>query len=511
MRTRYTIINSIAGIIGQVVLAFMNLILRKVFVSTIGLEYLGINGLFSNVLSFLALTESGVGIAMAYSLYVPIANEDKKRICVLMKFYKRIYIYIAIGVSVIGLAIVPVLPYLINDSDFTVGQITLYYLFFLAENVCSYFLAYKSTYLNASQKNYIVTIIRTGVLGIGLVAKIIVLLATYNFILYLLISVLVTIANNIVVSIYVNFNYQYLKKKTDETINQQDKNDLIKNVKGLFLHKIGAFAVFGTDNIIISSFVSLQMVGVYSNYSLILSQLNMVATQIFNALIPSMGNYIAVSTKEEIYDMYKNIQCINFLLYGEFSAILLCVIQPFIKTWIGEQGLLGIGVVYLLIFDFYLKGMRNTIQIVKTAGGVFYQDRFSPLIEATVNLLISILLVQRVGIMGVFIGTIISGLTAPFWITPYFVYKNLLQMPFKEYLKDMLFYLCLLAISGLCSAQIGKIVFVPISYLNILIQGLIVLLVTGLLFIVALHKKKEFLFLVMKVRSIMQAVKSPNS
>lgn len=504
MRTKYTIINSIVGVIGQVILACINFILRRVFVNTIGLEYLGVNGLFSNILSFLALTESGVGIAMAYSLYLPIVNNDNDKINALMKFYKKIYTGIALGITLLGLILIPILPYLIKDSIFTNQEIVVYYLFFLTENVSSYFLAYKSTFLNACQKNYIVTFIRTISMSLGLLIKIFVLYYTGNFLIYLTISVLTMIINNIFISIYVTHHYPYISEKTSMNVEEKDKLELIKNIKGLFMHKIGAFAVFGTDNIIISMFVNLKMVGIYSNYSMVLSQLNMLASQLFNAVIPSMGNYIASAKCEKVYDMYKSIQCINFLLYGTFSSILICVIQPFIKLWIGGEGLLATGVVYLLITDFYLKGMRNTVQIVKTAGGVFYQDRFAPLIEAVANLVVSIFLARRIGIAGVFIGTIVSGLLAPFWITPFYVYRDLLKIPFIEYIKDSFFYLILLLITCFCGNNISEIIIVNNLFLNIIIQAVFIAILTVLIYIIALHKKKEFIFLIEKVKSIMR-------
>jgi O-antigen/teichoic acid export membrane protein len=464
------------------------------------MEYLGVNGLFSNVLSFLALTESGVGVAMAYSLYQPIADNKKSKISGLMNFYKKIYVVIASGVGVLGLILVPVLPYLVKESSFSNNQILIFYLFFLADNIASYFLAYKTTFLNANQENYIVTLIRTIVMCAGIVVKSIVLIVTGNFLLYLTITIITTIMNNLVVSSYVTRKYPYIHGG-EEKPSDEDKKQLVKNIKGLFLHKIGAFAVFGTDNIIISMFISLKTTGIYSNYSLIFSQLNSIASQIFNALIPSMGNYIAVSTnKKAIYSMYKNILCLNFLLYGFFTSVLACVIQPFMKWWIGTEGLLAQGVVYLLLIDFYLKGMRNTTQIVKTAGGIFYEDRFSPLIEAVVNLVISIVLVNKIGIAGVFIGTIVSGLIAPFWITPYYLYKDLLEVPFREYFKDMLGYFLLLMVSVIVGLRISKMAFVDISFLSIIIQVLIISLFDIVFYCLILHKKNEFKYLLSKVK-----------
>lgn len=504
MREKYTILNSVIGIMGQILLALANVVLRRVFIDTIGIEYLGVNGLFSNVLSFLSLTESGVGVAMTYSFYGPIADRNQERVSSLMNFYKKIYRAIASGVGVIGLIIIPIIPYLVNESSFTKKQILIFYMFFLIDNIASYFFAYKVTFLNANQENYIVTLIRTVVMCGGTIAKSIVLILTNNFLIYLTIAIIATVFNNLIVSNYVDRKHSYIQRGVGKP-DKADIEQLIKNVKGLILHKIGAFAVFGTDNIIISMFINLQTTGIYSNYSLILSQLNSIASQIFNAIIPSMGNYIAESKeKKEIYKMYRNIFCVNFLLYGFFTSVLACVIQSFVEWWIGREGLFAEGVVCLLLLDFYLKGMRNTAQVVKTAGGIFYEDRMSPVIEACVNLAVSIILVMKVGVSGVFIGTIVSGLLAPFWITPYYLYRELFDVRFREYFKDMLFYFMLLMLSVVVGRCVSRISFIDMFFINILIQTITITVFDFFLYSIMLYRRSEFQYLVTKVKKIIK-------
>lgn len=508
MRTKYVMVNVLVGIIGQLVLALCNIILRRVFVITIGLEYLGVNGLFSNILSFLALTESGVGIAMSYSLYQPIATENKEKVAILMSFYKKIYMLIALGVCVLGILLISVLPFLINDSEFAQKQINIYYLFFLADNIASYFFVYKTTFLNANQKNYVITLIRTCVQFFGILFKCIALLFTKNFILYLLLTVLVTIANNICSSFYVTKKYSYLDKKIKANVDREDKTILIRNIKGLFLHKIGAFVVFGTDNIIISAFINLKTVGIYSNYSMILSQLNTLASQIFNAIIPGMGNYIATSCDEKrIYSMYRNILFVDFLIYGFFTSVLACIFQPFIVWWIGLDGLLSKTVVYLLLLDFYLKGMRNAVQVMKNAGGIFYEDRFSPLIESATNLVVSVIMVKKCGIAGVFIGTIVSGLIAPFWITPFFLYRNVLKIPFKCYFKDMAYYFVILLIAVLGGEFIGRFILNNNIILDTAVHFAIICIFDVILFFLFFHNKEEYKYLLEKCRRVLFKLK----
>lgn len=503
MRTKFALINSIVGLIGQVFLVLSNLVVRRIFVATIGLDYLGINGLFGNILSFLALTESGVGIAMAYSLYAPVADNNEEKIRDLMLFYKKAYIVIALGVAGIGSLLIPIIPYLVTDTIFSDSQIILYYCLFLLDNVVSYFLAYRTTFLNACQKNYVITTIRTIVMCVGIALKSIALALTHDFVIYLLITIAVTFTNNVLVSFYVDKKYKFLKSKEHNPIPNEEKKNLFKNIKGLFLHKIGAFAVFGTDNIIISLFLNLRTVGIYSNYTLILTQLNTFATQLFNAIIPGVGNYIAVGEKDS-YKMYKNILFINFLLYGSFTSILVCVIQPFLQFWIGKEGLLTTGVVFLILLDFYLKGMRNTVQIFKTAGGIFYQDRYSPLVEAVINLVVSIVLTSQIGLPGVFLGTIISGLCAPFLITPYYLFKDLFGVKFKYYLRDMIKYFGVLIIITSISVIVGKIEFMTNLFLDIVYHCIVLGIIDIVIYILLFRKTDEFKYLFEKVKSIIE-------
>ena len=312
---------------------------------------------------------------------------------------------------------------------------------------------------------------------------------------------MVTIANNIFASFYVTKKYSYLNKKIKAKVDRHDKALLIRNTKGLFMHKIGAFVVFGTDNIIISAFINLKAVGIYSNYSMILSQLNTLASQIFNAIIPGMGNYIATSCDEEkIYSMYRNILFVNFLIYGFFTSVLACIFQPFIAWWIGLDGLLSKMVVYLLLLDFYLKGMRNAVQVMKNAGGIFYEDRFSPLIESATNLVVSIIMVKKFGIAGVFIGTIVSGLVAPFWITPFFLYKNVLKKPFKYYFKDMTHYFIVLLIAVLGGEVTEKLILINNIILDMAVTFVIVCIFDVILFLLFFHNKKEYKYLLEKCR-----------
>ena len=491
-RLNITLINTVIGIASQIVLAILNLVLRRVFVNTIGLDYLGLNGLFGNVLSLLALTESGVGIALSYSLYQPIKDNDTKQIAVLLAFFKRLYTGIALIVLCLGIGVSFFMGYLVNDSSFSIPTLTFYFYMFLIQNIGTYFWAYKISYLNANQQNYIVSLIQMLIQCLVLILKIFCLYVFGSFVAYLVLNISYSILSNLCIAIYVDRKHPELLGYQDCKIGPNEKKMIWKNIKGLFFHKVGAFVVFGTDNIIISTFINLRSVGIYSNYAYVLTLFNTFASQLFNAIIPSMGNYIADKDENDIYNMYKNIQLLCFCIFGGGTTILLNAMQPFIQLWLGNDCMMTHSCLLLFLLNFYLNGMRNPIQIIKNSGGQFYDDRISPIIESTVNIVASVVLTKMIGLSGVFLGTILSGLAAPFWISPKIVFKNVFHKQVTTYFVDMGKFLGILLLACASSMYLSQIVMSDVLLLRFLTNILMSSFIFMLLLVVFFRKTSEF-------------------
>ncbi|MDU0203785.1 hypothetical protein RQP52_22135 [Paenibacillus sp. PFR10] len=500
MRTKNSIINISFGLGNQLIITFLSFFSRTVFIHTLGVEYLGINGLFTNILAMLSLAEAGIGSSIIYNLYKPVADNDKEKIMMLMKLYKKAYLAIALIVLMLGLSIMPFLSYFVKDTK--VEYIHLIYLVFLVNTVTPYLFQHKNSFLNVNQKGYIVTGLFSISSILSMCLKIGILYATQNFLLYLIIDSIVTIINSVILSLIANKLFPFLKEKISKKIDALTKNKLIKNIKAIILQNIGSYLVFGTDNIIISYYVSVAAVGLYSNYYMLIEICRTFINQIFNNIYHSVGNLVAKESKEKIYSVYKVTMFLNFWLYSMFAIILFVTLEPFITLWIGPEFLMDKLILVVLVVTFYERGMRNSITTVKTTAGIFHEDRYVPLFQAAVNLVFSIILVQSIGIAGVFIGTLISAMMVPFWTTPYFVYKKVFQKPLIGYFLGYFYYAGVGVVTCLITYYASHF-FVANTIITLVMKGLTCLILPNLIYILLFHKSDEFKYLMGIVKSIM--------
>jgi O-antigen/teichoic acid export membrane protein len=501
MRTKNSLINIAAGLGNQIIITLLSFVSRTVFISTLGIEYLGINGLFTNILAMLTLAEAGLGASIMYSLYKPVAANDHYRVNILMGFYRKAYMVIALVILTLGLSLLPFLDYFVKDLN--VENIHLIYLIFLINTVAPYLYVHKSSFLNVCQKSYIVTGIYSVSSILSVCIKIGILHYTQNYILYLFIDSVITITNSVILAIIVNKMYPQLRNKVKGKLESETKKDITKNVKAIVFQNIGNYLIFGTDNIIISSFVSVAAVGLYSNYNMLIEICRTFINQVFNNIYHSVGNLVANESAEKVYNIYKTYRFLNFWLYSYFTIFLAIILEPFITIWIGSEFLMTEGLLIILLVIFYEKGMRNSITTIKTTSGIFHEDRFAPIIQAVVNLIVSIILVQRIGITGVFIGTLLSAIAVPFWTTPYLVYKKVFHKPVGHY---FLFYIYFLAI-GIGTFFLTNLIssFVPVGdLLSLIIRALICLIVPNLVYICIFYKTEEFKYLLGIVRNILR-------
>lgn len=436
----------------QLVLALVNFILRRVLIQTMGVTYVGVDGLFSNILSLLGLVESGFGTAIVFSLYLPIAQGDEKKIVALVNFYSKVYRIIAITILFLGICFLPALKFIIKDNPFTTEETMIYYLLFLLNNVASYFLAYKTSFLMACQKQYLVSMTTMIANGLFAVLRIIVLIFWKNYVIFLFLIIINTVMVNVVVAQIVEKKYKYINSNNKNELSIEEKNSLFSNVKALLWHKIGTYVLNGTDNIVISYFVGIVSVGIYSNYILITRTLTQFINQLFNAIVPAMGDIIAEDSQtgeNRAYSTYKSIYYLSFILYGTSTIILAALLQPFIKLWIGEEYTVSALTVIFLVLNFYFSGMRTVPSTTKSAAGIYKQDRYSPICESIINLVLSVTLVHFIGMAGVIVGTLMSNLLMPFWTAPYYLYRDLFKKRFREYLYSSSKYF-LITLAGVC-------------------------------------------------------------
>lgn len=503
MRKINSIKNAIIAVLMNVITILIGFIAQKVFVVSLGKEYLGLNGLFNNILSILAVVELGFGNAIIYHLYRPISENNQKEITILMQFYKKTYRIIAGIIFVLGLIVMPFLKYIVGEINI---KNNLYLLFFLAlfDIIASYLLTYKRSILYADQKTYIVNIVHIGYIVLMNFFEIILLIFTQNYIIYLLVKIIFRILENIVITIIANKKYPFINNKVKNAIDVNLKTDILKKVRGLLFHRIGSSLVLGTDNIIISRVLGVVTVGLYSNYNMIIQAVTNLLGQIFNSITASIGNLLIERDHEKSFDIYNKMLFLNSWLYCFCSVCLICLIQPFIIIWMGNDYLLSYEVLCVLIINFYVQGMRKTSNTFKEAAGIFYEDRFVPLIESLVNILLSIILAKSFGLIGVFIGTFLSSLVLFLYSYPIFVYKKLFNKKYINFINVHLKYL--LASIFITIITILLINCISISNLNfqLLINTVICIIVPNFLYIILFIRSTELKYYLSLVKQLLK-------
>ncbi len=506
MRTSNALRNMITTLISHFVSMLLGFISQAIFVKTLGTEYLGVNGLFTNIISMLGVVELGIGSAIIYNLYKPIAEDDKETVKSLMKFYKKCYRIIALIIFILGLLIIPFLNIIVGETTISNNQILLIYILFITDIVFSYLLTYKRSILYAYQKNYIIDIIHIIYLFVFNIIQIIILLYSRNYILYLIFKIFMRLLENIIITIVANKKYTYITEKNCINIDKRIVSDIVKKVKGLVIHKIGVFFVAGTDNIIISSFLGVATVGLYSNYNLIISAIDTIINEIFASFKSSIGNLLVTSNEEKTYEVYKRLKFLNFWFAMMSSIGIFVVMESFITVWIGKEYILPKFVLFALTTNNFIYVTKTCTSNFQEAAGIFYEDRYIPIIESIVNISFSIIFLKIFGLAGVFLGTACSHLITHIYTYPKFVYQGIFKKKYSQYFKDMSKYVYISILAGICTYIISQIIIVKNILLEVIINVFIVLIIPNIFIIIFFHKTAEFKYYVNILKNIWNKV-----
>lgn len=407
---------------------------RTVIIKVLTIEYVGLSGLFSNVLTMLSLAELGIGEAIIFSLYGPIARKERENITAIMAFYKKVYIAVGVFILVVGLAITPYIGVFIKDMP-DIPEIYLIYMLYVINSSVSYFFSYKAAFVTATQNNYIV-VLNNGIWEVLMVAcQAIALFMFKNYVAFMIIGIAFVLIQNISITIIANRKYPFLKDKHHGKIPKDIFGQIKKNTGAMVFHKIGTIIVFATDNMIISKFVGLVSVGLYANYCTITNSVTVFINKFFNAISASVGNLAVEEDVETQERTYLRVLFINFWLYVFSCCCLMNLLNPFIGSiWLGDEYLFTELIVLLIVVKTYITGMRSATQTFKNAKGLYWQNRYMPIYESIINLVASLILVQYMGVAGVLLGTIISSLATCVWREPYVLYRTGFGKSVKSFL-----------------------------------------------------------------------------
>lgn len=489
-RIAKTMHNTAIGIIGQMATYILAFVYRTIFIMVLGSDYLGVQGLFSNILSILSLTELGIGSAVTFSLYKPLAENKQDVIKGIMGYYARIYKVIGITVAGIGISLTPFLNVFIKDSP-NIPYLWMIYLLYLSDSVLSYFFSYKRSIIIADQKSYINTLNINVFIILRTFVQIILLTAYRNFILVLAVQMIFTFLSNITISNKANSMYPYLKEKRKKELDSKIKSDLIKKIRAMAYHQIGTVFVFGTDNLLISTFIGVFWVGIYSNYILIIGIITMIIQQFTQSVVAGIGNLVSTETIKKSKNTFDLLFFINFWIYSFCSICFLTLINPFIVIWIGSEFLFDSWIVVMIVINFYLSGMRQNILAFRNALGLFWYDRYKPIFEAIINIAASIILLNQLGIIGVFIGTSISTIATSFWVEPYIVFKYYFKNGIKKYFQKYIVYTLATILIGFFMHLLSENLFHG-TLSSFIILFMMCLIVPNLLLCIIFFRTNEF-------------------
>lgn len=484
----------------------MQFAIRTVFIHFLGKEFLGLNGLFTNILSLLSMAELGIGSSIVYSMYKPLAVGDQPKIRALMQLYKKAYNYIGLLVGIIGLGLIPFLKYMIT-SDLEMSTIYIIYILFLTNSVVSYFFTYKRSMLIADQRTYVTTVNDFIFLIVTTVVQILFLFLYPNYILYLTIQILFTFIGNLSISRITDKEYPYLADKHHEKLDKETITEIKKNVIGNVSSKIGGVIVMGTDNILISSFVSLTAVGLYSNYTLIINSVQNLCKQVTNSITASIGNYAATNDRSKGYELFKKHFFVNHTLIFFSTIILFNVLNDFILWWLGDTFILNETATFLVVVNFAVQVYRNTGFVFIESYGLYWYQRKKAFIEAFINLAASLLLliVFRLGITGVLLGTIISSFGFVIWYEAYIIYKYAFELSLWNYVKKLAEYLLQVAIASGSSVWLLSHLFTgnP-SFTGIILKVFLSVAIGFIWYLLFNIRKSEFRYIIRILQNILK-------
>lgn len=493
--------NMVTGFMYHGLTLILSFVSRTVFIQTLGREYLGLNGVFSDVLTLLSMADLGFNTAMAYSFYKPLADNDQKTITSLVAFYKKVYNFIALAVAVLGLLCVPFLKYIIN-TETEIPNLEIYYLCSLAGIVISYLFVYKTTILTADQKNYMVVWVSIWTSIIKTVLQIASLLILKNYIVYLVIGIVILFINNFVASKQAEKTYPYIMNKANVgKVDKELTDGIWKNMKSVFIYKFSGTMFSATDNIIISIVVGTAMVGIYSNYLMISSKLLLIIQIIFSSLTASIGNIIAKESAKKKYEVFTAMQSASYIMCGVITSAFCLLSNDLMEVWLGSDFKVSTLTIIAITLNTYFSCVLLPLWIYRDATGLYIKTKYVALAGAILNIGLSFLLGHFLGIAGIILATSISRVCTYFWYEPKVLFKDYFEHSAVKYYFQLFFNLILVAVTitglGFLTSKLEVH-----SWPTLILKGFIIGVVCCIVFVLAYCRTEGFKIISNRILSI---------
>lgn len=489
-RIQNAMVNTVFGFSVKLYQAVVPFIMRTVMLHTIGIGYLGLNGLFSSVLQILSVSELGISGAIVYCMYEPAAKNDTKKLCALLRLYRTLYAIIGLAVFSMGALLLPFLPKLISSDIPPDINIYLLYMMYLVSTALSYSVfSYRSSLLEAFQHNYVINKLNLVTLTLQFALQITFLLIFKNYYVYILTQFSLQLVNQFLVFLAVRKRYPDLKP--EGKIEKQMVQKIFTKVKGLFFGKISGIILNASDSIVISMFLGLTVLAVYQNYFFIITAIVGFISAILTGSLASIGNSLITETADKNYRDFRRFTFIMSWLVCVCTNCFLVLFQPFMKLWMGEENMLPMTMVFWFCFYFYTNEYNKLLNLYKDAAGLWYEDRLRPLITAVINLSLNLLLVRSIGLYGVISSTVLSLL---FVGIPWLL-RNLSRLLFRrslsDYLKELAIYTAVTVLSCVIS-------YFLTCYLNcdgllgLVLNGIVAVCIPSGLYLLIFRKNEFF-------------------
>ncbi|GHH98657.1 lipopolysaccharide biosynthesis protein [Neobacillus kokaensis] len=498
-RIRNTLRNLTFGVFNQITTLLLNFFNRTIFIKVLGVEYLGISGLFTDLLMMLSLADLGFGTAMVYSFYKPLSDNDHNKVGSLIRFYKKMYSYIALAVASIGLAIFPFLDYIVK-LDVPIPYLKIYYLIFLGNTVVSYLFVYKTSIINADQKNYLISKYQMWVNCGRILFQVLFLLITKNYFVYLVIQLLATFINNLIASNKADKLYPYIKESAFE-LSKTERKNIFENIKSVFIYKISGVLLNSTDNILISTMIGTVWVGLYSNYNLIIVAISNFIHILYSSATSSIGNVVITEKPKKRYEIFQSMQTISLVISSFVTVCLFVLFNDLIYVWLGTKYILDTFILVSIVLNFYLGSVLHPIWSYREATGLFVQTKYIMLIAAIENIFLSVIMGQYLGMAGILYASAISRLTTYFWYETKLLFKNYFEEKVRKYYIPLFFNMLFTIILITIIMQVSKYYLIDCWY-KLIIKATLVGIVTLIAVVLIYRKTIGFKMLVNKIRRI---------
>lgn len=426
------ILNVTVSIFFKIAILIFSILVRRYLIRYLGNEINGLNSLYLSIIGMLSVAELGVGSAITFCMYKPIVENDLEKVSALYRLFTKLYIIIGTIIAVCGFVLMPALPYLAKGYDNVDVNLYLTFAIMLISVVLSYVFSAKTSLLNAHKNDYITTTITSIGMLLQYCLQIGALIIFKTFTAYLLCRVIAILLQWVMTECITRRRYhKIIHQKV--ALDSETKATVTKSIKAMFMHKIGGILVNTADSIIISAFISVAILGKYTNYTTIVTSMVSVISLCFIPLTSIIGHMLVESDKENVNKYFNFFYMLNFIIGLIFFLGYYAVIDNLITILFGNDLEMAKSISFVITLNYFIRFMRQTVELFKDASGTFYYDRWKPLVEGILNVVLSIAFVFLFGVVGVIVATVITTLLICHVVEPYVLFKHEMKAPVKKY------------------------------------------------------------------------------